>query len=104
MIYKLKISAGIWRLWMAVNIIIFFYILPTRGIPLKDIKLMPDYILDNSIYIFNFILNFTYEFLNWFPYEYGFNFLWAFSVVTYTALFSLLFIILFFWVMRGFKI
>ena len=96
---KLNLSVGVFRLWIALNILVFIYTFPTLGNPIEEIQLIPEYILSNSIYIYNYLYN-IFTFL---PESFSFNLLWAFSVTLCFAFFSLLILILLFWVMKGFK-
>jgi hypothetical protein len=38
---KLNLSVGVFRLWIALNILVFIYIFPTVGNPIEEIQLIP---------------------------------------------------------------
>ncbi len=96
---QLNFSVGMLRVWIALNFLVFIYIFPTLGTPIEEIQLIPEYILSNAIYIYNYLYN-IFTFL---PESFSFNLLWSLSVTLCFAFFSFLILVLLFWILRGFK-
>lgn len=98
---KLNLSVGVFRLWIALNILVFFYMLPIADRPLDEFDIIPDYIFDLSLISYIFFKKllgiplFTSTLLT--------DILWAFSITLSTAFISLIFLVLILWIIKGFK-
>ncbi len=98
---QLNISVGIFRLWLALNILVFLYMLPNANKQLDEADIVPDYIFDLALIPYGFfkellgIPDFTSTTTT--------GILWALSVSLSTGFTSLIFLLLVIWIIRGFK-
>jgi hypothetical protein len=98
---QLNISVGIFRLWLAFNILVFLYMLPNADEPLDEAGIVPDYIY----YLARIPYGFFKEILGIpdFTSNLTIDILWALSVTLSTGFTSLIFLLLVIWIIRGFK-
>jgi|688.fasta_scaffold2206289_1 hypothetical protein len=98
---QLNISVGIFRFWIALNILVFLYMLPNANKPLDEADIVPDYIY----YLARIPYGFFKELLGIpsFTSTLTTDILWALSVTLSTGLTSLIFLLLVIWIIRGFK-
>jgi hypothetical protein len=98
---KLNLSTGISRFWIALNILVFLYMLPIGNRPLDEFDIIPYYIFDLSRIPYEFFKNLLE--IPDFTSTLTTDILWAFSIALCTAFTSLVFLMLSIWVIRGFK-